>query len=525
MEQVARLLEHVGLLGADADRVSSLRGAAAADGPWIEGEGCRVYRRSLRVLHGVLYCIGADGSAKYLYAAGASIPNGFRGQSMTAGGTRIIRAPLSVENAAALHELFPFTAPVSLRDRTTTIGCGDRLGLATPGHLRALAGRQAAPVLAQQSVRELTLTGRNFPGVVADASFLVFQEGYEGGYGADGDHLKNLRDIDSALDAGMPMITLDLTEVMTPEPAAWTPARVDEAFSSLPAEPRAAVSSRYEGRRFELEGASVEISATEARRCALMYGKAVEFAAEVDRHLRARRGAAYDLEVSIDETTAPTLPSHHLYIASELQRRGVAVTSVAPRFVGEFQKGIDYIGDLRAFEEQFKVHCAIARSRGGYKVSIHSGSDKFSVYPAIGRHTGMRLHLKTAGTSWLEAVRVAARLDPALFRRIVAAAVDGFAEASRLYHVAADPAKVPDPSSIPDTRLEALVEEPNARQVLHIAYGRLLGDPGMRSELYRFLDAHEEEHYTAVERHIGRHVRLLGVPGAPAFLDGAGGLR
>ena len=62
------------------------------------------------------------------------------------------------------------------------------------------------------------------------------------------------------------------------------------------------------------------------------------------------------------------------------------------------------------------MHCAIARARGGYKISIHSGSDKFSVYPAIGRHTGMRLHLKTAGTSWLQAVRVVSRTNPPLFR-------------------------------------------------------------------------------------------------------------
>ena len=517
MEQVARLLAQVGLLEADPGRVAALKGSADREGPWMEGEGCRIYRRSLRVREGTLYFIASNGSSKHLYALGGSVPRGLEGPAISTGRLRMLRAELSTGNAAALHELFPYTAPVSLRDRTTTIGCGDRLGLATPGHLRALAGRQAAPVLAQQSVRELTLTQRSFPGVVADASFLVFQEGYEGGYGADGDHLKNLRDIDSALDAGMPMITLDLTEVMSPEPAAWTPARVDQAFASLAEELKAVTSARYEGKRFELEGTSVEIGATEARRCALMYGRAVEFAAEVDRHLRTRRGAAYDLEISIDETTAPTLPAHHLYIASELQRRGVAVTSMAPRFVGEFQKGIDYIGDLRAFEEQFKVHCAISRSRGGYKVSIHSGSDKFSVYPAIGRHTGMRLHLKTAGTSWLEAVRVAARLDPALFRRMLAAAVDGFAEASRLYHVAADPARVPAPQSIPDAGLEACLEEPNARQVLHIAYGRLLGDPGMRSEIYRFLAEHEEEHYTAVERHIGRHVRLLGVPEVTRF--------
>jgi hypothetical protein len=255
-----------------------------------------------------------------------------------------------------------------------------------------------------------------------------------------------------------------------------------------------------------------------------MYGRAVEFAAEVDRHLRARRGSAYDLEVSIDETTAPTLPSHHLYIASELARLGVAVTSMAPRFVGEFQKGIDYIGDLREFEEHFQVHCAVARARGGYKVSIHSGSDKFSVYPVIGRHTGLRVHLKTAGTSWLEAVRLAARVDPALFRRMLAAAVAGFPEARKLYHVVADPSRVPAPDSLRDDELEGCLAQRDSRQILHISYGVLLSDDGIRGALYRMLRGNEEKHYTAVQEHIARHVRLLGLPG-PDFLDDPGDRR
>jgi hypothetical protein len=243
-----------------------------------------------------------------------------------------------------------------------------------------------------------------------------------------------------------------------------------------------------------------------------MYGRALDFAAEVDRHLRQRRGSAYDLEVSIDETTTPTLPSHHLFIAAELQRRGVAVTSMAPRFVGEFQKGIDYIGDLGEFEAQFAVHCAIARARGNYKISIHSGSDKFSVYPAIGRHTGMRLHLKTAGTSWLQALRVIVRANPPLFRRMLTRAIAWFPEAAKLYHVTADPAAIPAADGLPDGELERLLDAPDSRQVLHIAYGGLLDDPSLRDPFFSTLDAFEENHYTVVQEHIEKHVALLGVP-------------
>jgi hypothetical protein len=510
VEKIARLVMSAGLEGAGADQVAVLK---AAPGPWIAGEGRRIYRRSLRLQDGVLYFIASGGSEKHLYLVGTSrIRMDFTGISATIHGLHMLQAELSTENAGILQALFPFTAPVSLRNRTTTIGCGDRLGLATPGHIRALRGFDAAPVLAQQSVRELTLTRRDFPGVVRDASFMVFQEGYEDGYGADGDHLKNFRDIDMALDAGMPMITLDLTEVMTPEPADWSESRVDAAFQSLDPGLREHVTGEYEGRQFELPGCRISFTPVEARRCALMYGRALSFATEVDRHLRERRGSQYDLEISIDETSTPTLPAHHLFIADELQRRGVAVTSMAPRFVGEFQKGIDYIGDVGEFERQFAVHCAIARARGGYKISVHSGSDKFSVYPAIGRHTGMRLHLKTAGTSWLQAVRVVSQVNAPLFRRMLTRAISCFPEASKLYHVAADPAAIPAPDRVPDGELQEYLDPADSRQLLHITYGGLLDDPGIRTEFFQTLGANEELHYAAVQEHMEKHVRLLGVP-------------
>ena len=512
MEQIARLLASTGLVDADHRAISALK---ASPDPLIVGEGRKIYRRSLRLLDGILCFIGSEGKNKHLYLAGSSpFPGGFHGKSTTIGGVHLFEAGLSTENAVALHDLFPFTAPISLRQRLTTIGCGDRLGLATPGHIRAMKGYAAAPVLAQQSVRELTLTHREFPGVVTDASFLVFQEGFEDGYGADGDHLKNIRDIDTALDAKMPMITLDLTEVMATAPADWTPGRVDAGFDELDAAVQERIRAGYEGRQFELPGCRVAFTGVEARRCALMYGRALDFAAEVDRHLRARRGDQYDLEVSIDETTTPTVPSHHLFIATELARRGVAVTSIAPRFVGEFQKGIDYIGDLEEFEAQFSVHCAIARARGNYKISIHSGSDKFSVYPAIGRHTGMRVHLKTAGTSWLQAVRVIARANPPLFRRMLTRAIAWFPEASKLYHVTADLSAIPPAAGVPDAELERYLDLRDSRQLLHITYGGLLDDPGIRTEFFSTLIANEEMHYAAVQEHIQKHVRLLGVPGA-----------
>jgi hypothetical protein len=510
MENIARLIVESGLDAADQTRLDASKKEIP---PWIVDGETRIYRRSLYVRDAILYFVASAGMEKNLYVASRGpLPPLFQGTHAHFSGLHILKADFSPENAEHLHEIFPFTAPVSLRDKKTTIGCGDRLGLATPGHVRAAMKYKVYPVLAQQSIRELTLTGRDYPHVVADATFLVFQEGYERGYGADGDHLKTLKDIDVALAAGMPMITLDLTEVMSPEPAAWSPDRITAEFEKLDAGTRRHVHDEYAGRTFNLAGSTIIFTQGEAERCALMYGRALDFAREVDRHLKEKRGDRYDLEISIDETTTPTVPAHHLFIASELGRRGVAVNSLAPRFVGEFQKGIDYIGDLTEFEKQFELHCAIAKRYGGYKISIHSGSDKFLVYPAIGRHTGMRLHLKTAGTSWLEAVRVIARTNPALFRALLGKAFACFEDATKLYHVTTNLDAIPDARDRADSELEGYLNANDSRQLLHITYGGLLNDPEIRGSFFETLARNEEAHCAAVQMHMEKHLRLLGVP-------------
>lgn len=516
-------LERQSLLDAAPDTLAELRsrsrGRTDLDG------GVFYYPSSLFSERGILFLTAGTGApaaegaplsdrdGKRLVAVSRDeIPSAFQGDRFTAGGRKVLDAPRSWENYLAARDYLPFLAPVSLRKERTTIGCGDRLGLAGPGHIRAAQGFQVSPVLAQLSMRELNLTGRTYPRVVKDAAFSALQEGFDRGYGADGDHLKNIPDINTALDAGMPMITLDLTEVMDPSPAQWTESAILDGFARLPESVRQRVVSDYAGKTFSLGGQSVAVSDIEARRCALMYWKALEFTGEVDRHLRSRRGDAYDLEVSIDETTAPTVPAHHLFIAAELARRGVTVNSLAPRFIGEFQKGIDYIGNAGDFEKQFVVHCAIAKAYGGYKISIHSGSDKFSVYPAIGRHTDLRVHVKTAGTSWLEALHAAALSDPALFRDLLRKAYRYFPDALKLYHITPDLSKIPDEKTVADKALTAYLERPESRQLLHVSYGGLLTDPDTAPRFFSFLFAEEELHYGCVSDHIRRHIQKLGTP-------------
>ncbi len=122
-------------------------------------------------------------------------------------------------------------------------------------------------------------------------------------------------------------------------------------------------------------------------RAVVKYGRAVAHTRRMHRHLaQAASGRPFELEMSVDETDSPTTPHEHYYVAHELKRLGVPVVSLAPRFIGAFEKGIDYKGDLRAFEAAFAQHVKIARHLGPYKISIHSGSDKFSIYPIAAKH-------------------------------------------------------------------------------------------------------------------------------------------
>src|SRR5690606_31863501 len=94
-------------------------------------------------------------------------------------------------------------------------------------------------------------------------------------------------------------------------------------------------------------------------------------------------GQAYDLEMSVDETDTPSSAHEHYFIANELMRRVIPVVSLAPRFVGKFQKGVDYMGDIARFEAELARHVAILQHFNCYKLSIHTGSDKFSIYGII----------------------------------------------------------------------------------------------------------------------------------------------
>jgi hypothetical protein len=352
----------------------------------------------------------------------------------------------------------------------------------------------------------LHLTDRTYEDVLDAATFGVFREGFKRPWGADGDHLKTVEDVEYALSLGFTMITLDCSEHIksgvTGGNAPEAPARYRE---------------KYLDKRFDIgEGETLVFDPVELNKCVAIYGEAITFAVDMWNRFFAEGRYSADFEISIDETSEPTTPLQHYFVARELLDGGVKFATLAPRFCGDFQKGIDYIGDLAQFEKEIRIHAIIAR-HFGYKLSIHSGSDKFSVFPSIGRETRGVFHVKTAGTNWLEALRVVAQKDPSLYRQIQKFALSSFDKARAYYHVTPDLSQIPDPDTLKDEELPGLFENNAVRQVLHITYGQILragtitADFLFKDRLYDLWNREEEAYDTALEKHIGKHLDLLGV--------------
>jgi hypothetical protein len=177
--------------------------------------------------------------------------------------------------------------------------------------------------------------------------------------------------------------------------------------------------------------------------------------------------------------------------------------------VGRFEKGVDYIGDLAQLETAIANHLAVAAAAGDYKLSLHSGSDKFSVYPVAARLGGRRVHVKTAGTSYLEALRVAAMHEPGLFRRILGFARSRYEADKATYHVSARLEKVLIPDHLADGQLPASLDQFDTREALHVTYGSVLTaeDGAMfKTPLLAALKMHEEAYAEVLRKHIGRHL-------------------
>ena len=449
----------------------------------------------------------ADGAKRLVAVADdESAFRGFAGTTERTNGQVRLAADTTPENAQALRSALPWLTP-SRFGLHTSVGFGDRLGLATPGHVRALktVGGPINPVFAQQSIREMGRCHRTPRNVLDDATWGAFQAGWTTPVGGDADHLEKLEDIDDTVAAGFVFYTLDPKAEVDPEAEHAEAAVIQQKVETLdwPSldSDLATFRKSYVGHRIDLEHEAIELDEESVVRAMAKYGPSLAHAMAMYRRLR-EKGIDCEVEFAVDETDYPTKPAEHVVVVSELQRLGMDFVSFAPRFVGRFEKGVEYIGDLDELQRDFEIHAEIARALGLYKLSLHSGSDKYSTYPLIAEATKGVVHLKTAGTSWAEALRVIAHNDPDLMREVLALALDSFEANRKSYHLSCDPTKIPtDPT---DDQVAQLMDRVDSRQVLHVGYGAILEEFGPR--MYQVWNDNEEEHYRIIADHFVKHL-------------------
>jgi hypothetical protein len=285
-----------------------------------------------------------------------------------------------------------------------SMGIGDRFAHQGRAQLAAFVkardlGTVVAPVW-NKSNREHNIIHSEPAGVREEADAAVAALGWKTPYFVDADHI-GLKTVDRFL-APSDFFTIDVADFI------GKPAEDAQIKDFVAAHSRYAGSLKVPG----IDGA-LDITTSRIEGIARKYLHAVKEAGKVYRHIEADKGKGrFVPEVSMDETDQPQTPVELLFILAAIAAEGIAVQTIAPKFTGRFNKGVDYVGDLKQFEKEFNDDLSVIAFAiqefglpANLKLSVHSGSDKFSIYPAIRRalkRTGAGLHIKTAGTTWLE---------------------------------------------------------------------------------------------------------------------------
>ncbi|HEY2827886.1 MAG TPA: tagaturonate epimerase family protein [Pirellulales bacterium] len=407
-----------------------------------------------------------------------------------------------------------------------SFGFGDRLGHATPGHIAALrqAGGSIKGIFAQQSIREMARTQRTATQVMRAAVDAIQYARFTEPWGADADHLKTPEDVRITAEAGFVFFTIDPSDYVDRKSDDYTPAVLEQRFSEISREIDWVDS--YLGKDVKvLDGPRVVFDRLTVIRAAVKYGKAITHALHMGQCIRreaGERSQPFEIELSVDETDQPTSVAEHYIIADQLRRHGLPLVSLAPRFVGDFEKGVDYKGDLATLSASLADHAAIARLLGPYKLSLHSGSDKLSIYGMFAKATRGLFHVKTAGTSYMEALRVVAECKPDLFREIVKFARAHYDTDKATYHVSGTVDALPCPDEVSDNRklqqiyLECWSDVPPGRgftepgrQFLHCTFGSVLTDAKLGPLVRQIIEEHQTVYNDILLEHFTRHLDAL----------------
>ncbi|HBE71008.1 MAG TPA: hypothetical protein DDW52_22915 [Planctomycetaceae bacterium] len=403
-----------------------------------------------------------------------------------------------------------------------SFGVGDRFAHQAKAQLRAFQelakqGVDVSPVW-NKSNREHGFVGSQPPSVKAAAEAAIQAAAWDGAWHVDADHIQ-LATVDNYLDCS-DFFTIDVAD------------SIGQSVPSADVDAFVAAHPELIG-TLEIAGCEtpLEISEATVREVASQYLLAVKEAAKIYRHIAEAKGQDnFIAEVSMDETDAPQTPPELLIILAALADEKVKLQTIAPKFTGRFNKGVDYVGDLAQFEREFNDDLAVisyaVKQYGlpaNLKLSVHSGSDKFSLYPIIRKalnRTGAGVHLKTAGTTWLEeliGLSEAGGDGLALAKEIYAYALEHLEELCAPYAsvIDVDPANLPSKETVDGwdgpkfaSVMRHIQDDPSfnadVRQLLHVSFKVAAGTGDRYTNMLKQNEAivGEQVYRNIYERHL-----------------------
>jgi tagaturonate epimerase len=369
-----------------------------------------------------------------------------------------------------------------------TMGVGDRFGRQGYAQLQAMRQAQAAGITVipvwNKSFREHSIIGTVPADTRKAADQAVQSMGWSDAYYVDADHI-NLKTVDSFIPYS-DFFTLDVADYIGQTPR---PDSVQQFIEQ---------NRKYVG-SLQIPGVAEPIQVTESMLTGIAntFLFAVQEAGKIFQHIKSQKSVTdFVVEVSMDEAHKPQTPAELFFILAAIAAEGIPAQTIAPKFSGRFNKGVEYVGDVKQFSKEFEEDLCVIRFAidefglpENLKLSVHSGSDKFSIYEPIGRAIRSHnagLHLKTAGTTWLEELI-----------GLAAAGGDGLQLAKEVYTIAygrfdelcvpyapvidIDKSKLPKPEVVSSWNSAAYTDalrhdascpgyNPHVRQLLHVGY-------------------------------------------------------
>jgi len=375
-----------------------------------------------------------------------------------------------------LREKFPYTRP-SVLTKGPIFGLGYRSPWISGNIIQAKISKKynLNVMLAQQSAREIERTNRSFKEVVDSATISAYEANLNIPWGADGDHLKTEQELKDAVSAGFTHFTYDVT--------------------------------------LELKKG---------------YKETLDKITEMWKTTKQlKENNEFTTEISLDETEKILKIEDIVFLLEELKKRNIKIDEIALRFPGYFEKAIDYylkiekgrkIRDTREFELYLKEISKLSK-KYYFRVSIHSGSDKFSIYPILAKILKDNFHLKTAGTFYLEELKIVAKHNPDLFKEIFEFSLKQFQKDRATYELSTNIDNIPNIVELNSEELVSAMQSGSGnddlRQVLHVTYGSVLtakdidGKYLFRDRIYHTLINNETEYYSEFEKHLRRHIKYF----------------